>query len=250
MEPVHGKLLYEGKAKRIYACDAFDEVLVNFKNAATAFNAQKKSSFARKGFLNCQISAHLFELLELKGIKTHYLGLGGDSWMYANRVEVIPLEIVLRNIAYGSLCRETPISPGTRISPPLIDFYYKDDDLQDPLLSESRLRLLGLISSKKKIEMEETTMRVNEILKEFFAQIDLELVDFKLEMGFNQLGELVIADEISPDNCRIWDQRIDDDQDRILDKDRFRKDLGSLVESYEKILDRIQVVSSKPHYYK
>ncbi len=246
MEPLHGELIYEGKAKRIYACSSVDEVLINFKNDTTAFNAQKKHCLEGKGLLNCQISAHLFELLESKGIKTHYLGLGGDTWIYAKRVQVIPLEIVLRNIAYGSLCRETPLKQGTSISPPLIDLYYKDDSLQDPLLTDSRLMLLGLLTAKQKIEIEETTLQVNEILKDFFAKLDLELVDFKLEMGINQLGELVVADEISPDNCRIWDKRIDDQLDRILDKDRFRKDLGSVIESYAEILDRIKVVSSKP----
>ena len=250
MQPVHGPLIYEGKAKQIYSCDAPHEVLLHFKNDATAFNAQKKSRLEGKGFLNCQISAHIFELLESKGVKTHYLGLGGDTWMYAQRVEVIPIEIVVRNIAFGSLCRETPIKPRTVISPPLLDLYYKDDKMGDPLLSEARLKLLELINPTQKSEINQLTLYVNEILQTFFENIDLQLVDFKLEMGINNFGDLVVADEISPDNCRIWDQRIDDYHDRILDKDRFRNDLGSVVESYEKVFSRIKAVSSKPRYYK
>lgn len=250
MNPVHGKLLYEGKAKIIFECDQKDMVLVHFKNDTTAFNAKKRKEFERKGFLNCQISAYIFELLESKGIKTHYLGLAGDAWMYAQKVEVIPLEVVIRNIAFGSLCRETPISPGTVLTEPLFDLYYKDDNLKDPLLTEARLKLLNLISLEKLDSIKKLSFEVNKIMQEFFKSLDLELVDFKIELGLNRLGDLLVADEISPDNCRIWDKRIDDNDDRILDKDRFRKDLGSVVESYGKILERIQDASSKPRYYK
>ena len=249
MEKTHGEMLYEGKAKRIFACETSDEVVVHFKNDATAFNAKKKSKLEGKGFLNCQISAHLFELLESNGVKTHYLGLIGDTWMRAKRVEVIPIEIVLRNIAFGSLCRETPIPQRKAISPPLLDLYYKDDKLNDPLLTEARLKLLDLVSPTQYHEIVRVTYQVNDILKAFLESLDLELVDFKLEMGINQSGEILVADEISPDNCRIWDKRIDHDQDRILDKDRFRNDLGSVVESYGIILSRIQFVSSKPRSY-
>ena len=139
MSPDHGALLYEGKAKRIYATDHPEQVLVEYKNDATAFNAQKKAQLEDKGRLNCQISARLFELLESQGIPSHYLGLAGDTWMLVQRVEVIPLEVVLRNIATGSLCRQTPIPEGTRIDPALLDLYYKDDDLGDPLLTDCLL---------------------------------------------------------------------------------------------------------------
>ncbi len=250
MEPVHGNLIYEGKAKKIYACNKFDQVLVNFKDDATAFNAKKKSQLDGKGFLNCQISAYIFELLESKGIETHYICLASDRWMYAHKVNVIPLEIVLRNTAYGSLCRESHIKPGTIIEPPLLDFYYKDDKLNDPFLSEERLKLFDLASHNQIVQIKSIAFEVNSILEEFFNEIDLKLVDFKLEMGLTASGNIVVADEISPDNCRIWDQRIDDIQDRILDKDRFRNDLGFVVESYEKILSRIQAVLPKPRYYK
>tara|TARA_Y100001968_G_C19324164_1_gene700838 strand:- start:165 stop:920 length:756 start_codon:yes stop_codon:yes gene_type:complete len=250
MEKDLGALLYEGKAKRIFKSIGNDQkVFVEFKNDATAFNALKKSSLEGKGFLNCQISAYLFELLEKNDIKTHYLGLAGDEWMFTELVEIIPLEVVIRNIATGSLCRETPIEKGKLLSPPLVDLYFKDDSLKDPLLTDSRLSLLQLITNSQRIELEKLIRKVNIILQNFFDSLDLILVDFKLEMGFNKSGELMVADEISPDTCRIWDKRTDDPMTRILDKDRFRQDLGLVVESYAEILRRIKDVSSKPRYY-
>jgi len=245
-----GKLIYEGKAKKIYTLNDPDKVLVFFKNDTTAFNAQKKDELKGKGYINCMISAHMFELLESKGVENHYLGLADNSSMFAQRVEVIPLEIVVRNIAYGSLCRQTPIALGSVLEEPLLDFYYKDDSLNDPLLTDQRLDLLGLIDSTQKDKIQDIAFNVNKILQGFFMDLDLELVDFKLEMGMNKSGDLLVVDEISPDNCRIWDKRIDDVHDRILDKDRFRHDLGSVVESYGEILKRIQIVSPKPRYCK
>ena len=250
MDLNHQELIYEGKAKQIYTAHEPNKVLIKFKNDATAFNALKKSQLEGKGYMNCQISAYLFELLESKGIKTHYLGLAGDTLMYASKVKVIPLEVVLRNIAFGSLCKQSPIPIGTSIRPPLLDLYYKDDSLQDPLLTDARLKLLDLINPSERSKIEKIIRNVNEILCSFFDGLYLQLVDFKLELGVDSAGDLVVADEISPDNCRIWDKKIDDCHDRILDKDRFRKDLGSVVESYEEILKRIQSVSPKPRSYK
>ena len=241
-----GKLIYEGKAKKIYSSVDSDQVFIEFKNDTTAFNALKREQFADKGRINCQISAHLFEMLEDKGIATHYQGLYSDNVMAAQKVTIIPLEVVLRNVATGSLCRETPIKEGLHISPPLIDFYYKDDDLGDPLLTPSRLHLLNLIRLEQVREIEDLIKEINDYLKCFFEKIDLFLVDFKLEIGVNKSGNLLLADEISPDSCRIWDQRSNDPNNRILDKDRFRKDLGGVVDAYGEILKRIQGVSSKP----
>ncbi len=249
MSPDHGPLLYEGKAKRIFAADKAEQVIVEFKDDATAFNALKKSQLEGKGKLNCQISACLFEMIEALGVRTHYLGIADENWMVAERVKVIPLEIVLRNIATGSLCKETPIDPGTELKPPLLDIYFKDDGLADPLLTDARLELLGLVSAEQRIEIETISRRVNELLKGFFEKVDLLLVDFKLELGINQLGELLVADEISPDTCRIWDMRTNDPENRILDKDRFRKDLGRVVDSYAEIHKRVQGISSKPRNY-
>ncbi|MEB3254045.1 MAG: phosphoribosylaminoimidazolesuccinocarboxamide synthase [Synechococcus sp.] len=246
MSPAHGELLYEGKAKRVYASDRADQVLVEFKNDATAFNAQKKAQLEDKGRLNCQISARLFELLETQGIPSHYVGLASETWMVVQRVEIIPLEVVLRNIATGSLCRQTPIAEGTAIDPALLDLYYKDDALGDPLLTEARVRLLGVVDDGQMAAIERLARRINGVLVPFFAGIDLELVDFKLELGLNAAGELLLADEISPDTCRFWDRRSSDANDRILDKDRFRKDLGGVMEAYGEVLKRVQAACPEP----
>ncbi len=244
MNHIQGQLIYEGKAKRIFASDNPDRVLIEFKNDATAFNAKKRAEIEGKGRLNCKISAALFKLLELNGIPTHFLELHSETSMIADKINVIPLEVVIRNIATGSLCRETPINQGSILNPPLLDLYYKDDELGDPILTERRLKLLDLISPSQMEEVEKMTRSVNEILKEYFDSIDLLLVDFKLEFGLNSLGKLVIADEISPDNCRFWDKKNSDPEERILDKDRFRQDLGGVIDAYEEILKRIEKDSS------
>ncbi len=244
MNHIQGSLIYEGKAKRIFSSEDPNRVLIEFKNDATAFNAKKRSEIDGKGRLNCRISGALFKLLEANGIPTHFLELHSETIMFADKVNVIPLEVVIRNIATGSLCRETPINHGTILNPPLLDFYYKDDQLGDPILTERRLKLLDLINASQKEEVEEITESVNKILKEYFDSLDLILVDFKLEFGFNSLGKIVVADEISPDNCRFWDKKNSDPQDRILDKDRFRQDLGGVIDAYEEIFKRIENFSS------
>jgi len=242
----HGDLLYEGKAKRIYAGSSDQEVLVEFKNDATAFNAQKKAQLDDKGRLNCRISACLFELLEREGIPTHYCGIAQETWMVVQRVQVIPVEVVLRNIATGSLCRETPIAQGTDLQPALLDLYYKDDGLGDPLLTDARLALLGLVSSEMRGRIEVLARKVNAVLIPFFREIGLQLVDFKLELGLNAAGDLLVADEISPDTCRLWDLSCMDAEERILDKDRFRKDLGGVIEAYGEVCKRVQGACPTP----
>ena len=246
MTLTHGELLYEGKAKRIFACKDPQQVLVEFKNDATAFNAQKKAQLENKGRLNCLISACLFELLERHEIPTHYLGVSDDTWMVVQRVDVIPIEVVLRNTAAGSLCRETPISQGTALDPALRDLYYKDDDFGDPLLTDARIALLGVVSFELRQRMEDLVRRVNAVLLPFFKDLGLQLVDFKLEMGLNQAGELLVADEISPDTCRFWDINCADANERILDKDRFRKDLGGVIEAYGEVCKRVQGACPQP----
>jgi len=270
-----GPLLHEGKAKRVYATDQADLLAVEFKDDATAFNAQKRAQLNGKGVLNCQISALLFEYLELQGIPTHFLGLppatatatvtaiatataaggeasgeAGGNWMLVRPVRVVPLEVVIRNIAAGSLCKQLPIAPGTRLEQPLLDLYYKDDGLGDPLLSEARLRLLGLVDEAQRIAIEQLAWRVNTSLRPLFAGLNLELVDFKIELGYSVDGQLLVADEISPDNCRLWDRGIADSQARILDKDRFRQDLGGVVEAYGEVLKRVQGVCPEPRVYR
>ncbi len=244
MNHIQRELIYEGKAKRVFAFESPDKVLIEFKNDATAFNAKKRSKIEGKGRVNCKISAALFELLELNGIPTHFQELHSETFMIAEKINVIPLEVVIRNIATGSLCRETPIKQGKILDPPLLDLYYKDDELGDPILTTGRLKLLDLISTIHMEEIEKITRSVNNILKEYFDSLDLLLVDFKLEFGLNPLGKLVIADEISPDNCRFWDKTNSDPKARILDKDRFRQDLGGVIDAYEEILKRIEKDSS------
>lgn len=241
-----GALLYEGKAKRVFATDRSDLVAVEYKDDATAFNALKKAQLAGKGELNCQISARLFELLERDGIPTHYLGLQGPNWMLVRPVTIVPVEVVIRNTAFGSLCKQMPIEPGTPLDPPLLDLYYKDDAFGDPLLTDARLERLGLLTPEQRQELERLAAAVNTSLRRFFDGIGLQLVDFKIELGFTADGALVVADEISPDTCRLWDQQVSDASDRILDKDRFRQDLGGVVEAYGEVLKRVQGACPAP----
>jgi len=245
-----GPLLYEGKAKRVYSTDQPDLVAVEFKDDATAFNAEKRASLAGKGERNCRISALVFEWLEGRGVPTHYLGVEGERWMLVRPVRVVPIEVVVRNVAAGSLCRQLPIAPGTPLDPPLLDLYYKDDALGDPLLTEARLERLHLVSSGQLQAIRELAMAVNQGLRELLDSVDLELVDFKIELGFAADGRLLLADEISPDTCRLWDRRISDQSDRILDKDRFRQDLGGVVEAYGEVLKRVQGVCAQPRVYR
>ena len=245
-----GSLLYEGKAKRVFATDQPDLVAVEYKDDATAFNALKKAQLAGKGELNCRISALLFEHLASRGVPTHYLGVQGSQWMLVRPVQVIPIEVVIRNVAAGSLCKQMPIQPGTSLEPPLLDLYYKDDAYGDPLLTEARLDLLGLVTSEQRRLVEALARRVNGELLNLFDGIGLQLVDFKIELGFTAGGELVVADEISPDTCRLWDRSVADASDRILDKDRFRQDLGGVVEAYGEVLKRVQGACPEPRIYR
>jgi len=245
-----GSLLYEGKAKRVFATDQPDLVAVEYKDDATAFNALKKAQLAGKGELNCRISALLFEHLASRGVPTHYLGVQGSQWMLVRPVQVIPIEVVIRNVAAGSLCKQMPIQPGTSLEPPLLDLYYKDDAYGDPLLTEARLDLLGLVTSEQRRLVEALARRVNGELLTLFDGIGLQLVDFKIELGFTAGGELVVADEISPDTCRLWDRSVADASDRILDKDRFRQYLGGVVEAYGEVLKRVQGACPEPRIYR
>ena len=244
-----GALLYEGKAKRVYATDQADLVAVEYKDDATAFNALKKAQLAGKGELNCRISALLFEHLAARGVPTHYLGVDGATWMLVKPVKVIPIEVVIRNVAAGSLCKQMPIEQGTVLEPPLLDLYYKDDAYGDPLLTEARLERLALVTSEQRQAIEALARQVNRELGSLFLGVGLQLVDFKIELGFTAAGELVVADEISPDTCRLWDVSVSDVQERILDKDRFRQDLGGVVEAYGEVFKRVQGVCPEPRVY-
>ena len=233
------ELIYEGKAKKVFFHDDADKVIIEFKDDATAFNALKKAKFEGKGKLNCLISAKIFELLLKNNIPTHFIELKNDNTMIAKKINVIPLEIVLRNTAYGSLCKQTTIKPGTVLKKPLIDIYLKNDELNDPLITKDRIELLNIICSKDLDLIIDLTLKINEILKSFFKKIQLKLVDFKLEFGFDVENKILLGDEISPDNCRLWDINQKNGMIVSLDKDRFRNDLGGLIEAYSEINRRI-----------
>ncbi len=233
------ELIYEGKAKKIFSHNDVDKVKIEFKDDATAFNALKKEKFEGKGKLNCLISARIFEILIKKKIPTHFIKLENENTMIAKKIKVIPLEIVLRNTAYGSLCKQTTIKPGTFLSKPLIDIYLKNDELNDPLITKDRINLMNILSSDDLELIIDLTLKVNEILKIFFKNIQLRLVDFKLEYGYDLKNNILLGDEISPDNCRLWDLNQKNDTIVSLDKDRFRNDLGGLIEAYSEIHRRI-----------
>ena len=233
------ELIYEGKAKKVFAHDDVDKVKIEFKDDATAFNALKKEKFEGKGKLNCLISSRIFEILIKNNIPTHFIKLENENTMIAKKIKVIPLEIVLRNTAYGSLCKQTTIKPGTLLSKPLIDIYLKNDELNDPLITKDRIELMNILSSDDLKLIINLTLKVNKILKSFFKNIQLQLVDFKLEFGYDFKNNIILGDEISPDNCRLWDLNQKNDTIVSLDKDRFRNDLGGLIEAYSEIHRRI-----------
>ncbi len=229
-----GALLYEGKAKRLYEADRPDCVIQYFKDDATAFNAQKRGTIVAKGVVNNRISERLFRLLEESGVPTHFIERLSDREMLTKKVRIIPIEVVVRNRVAGSLAKRLGLTEGEAIEPPLVEFYYKNDALGDPLITEDHIRLLNLAEPRLVADIRRLALRVNTLLLPFFRERGLVLVDFKLEFGLHD-GALVLADEISPDTCRFWDQRTGES----LDKDRFRKDLGKIEEAYQEVLRRV-----------
>ncbi|WP_243387415.1 phosphoribosylaminoimidazolesuccinocarboxamide synthase [Bacillus kexueae] len=230
-----GSLLYEGKAKRIYETDDSNVFLVSYKNAATAFNGEKKAEIEGKGRLNNEISCLLFAKLKEFGIPTHFIERVSEHEQLVKRVSIIPLEVVVRNIAAGSLSKRLGIEEGTKLEKSVIEYYYKNDDLGDPLINEAHIDLLKIATKEQLQAIENIAFKVNEVLTEYFNQFNVELVDFKLEFGVTEDGTLLLADEISPDTCRLWDIHTKEK----LDKDVFRRDIGSLTEAYEEILNRL-----------
>ncbi|MEL6854089.1 MAG: phosphoribosylaminoimidazolesuccinocarboxamide synthase [Cyanobacteria bacterium J06607_13] len=231
--------LYEGKAKIIYATDDPEVLITYFKDDATAFNAQKRGQIANKGAINCKVTTYLYGLLARQGVETHLLETVSDREMRVKRVEIVPLEVVVRNIAAGSLCRQTGIALGTKLEPSLVEFYYKNDDLGDPLLTRDRIAAMQLTSPAQLDQLTEKAQTVNRVLSDFFAGCGITLVDFKLEFGTDRAGRLLLADEISPDTCRLWDATESDERKRVMDKDRFRQDLGDVEAGYQAVLERI-----------
>ncbi|MEO0540592.1 MAG: phosphoribosylaminoimidazolesuccinocarboxamide synthase [Cyanobacteria bacterium P01_A01_bin.105] len=238
-QTAHGPKLYEGKAKILYATDDPQVLLTYFKDDATAFNAQKKGTIVNKGQINCAFSTHLFRLLAANGVPTHWLDTPCDREMRVKTVTIVPLEVVVRNLAAGSLCRQTGLDLGTPLSPPLVEFYYKNDDLGDPLLTLDRIQAMDLASEETVTQLQHMARQINQQLTQFFGECGITLVDFKLEFGTDAAGTLILADEISPDTCRLWNQAESDPQKRVMDKDRFRQDLGQVEAAYQQVLDRI-----------
>jgi phosphoribosylaminoimidazole-succinocarboxamide synthase len=232
--------LYEGKAKILYRTADPNVIRVVYKDDATAFNAQKRGQISGKGELNCAIATELLQYLATQGIPTHFLSQIGSREMSVRAVTIIPLEVVVRNLAAGSLCQRTGLPLGTALERPLVEFFYKNDALGDPLVTEDHIDLLHLATVEQVRELKRLALDINHYLQTLFAQCRLILVDFKLEFGLDGSGQLLLADEISPDTCRLWDQLIADPQERILDKDRFRQDLGNVADAYAEVLKRLR----------
>ncbi len=230
------ELLYEGKGKRLYKTDDENVLISEFKDDLTAFNAQKIGNEEGKGALNCKISTQLFRLLEEHGIKTHLIETISDSTQLVKRVSIIPLEVVVRNIATGSLVKRLGLKDGTKLPFALVEFYYKDDDLNDPLVNDEHCLMMSLVKSESDLEeLKRLGREINGILKKFFEKRGLSLVDFKVEFGIDVEGNILLSDEISPDSCRFWDMETNEK----LDKDRFRQGLGGVKMAYEEVLRRI-----------
>lgn len=228
-------LLYEGKAKKIYSTENENEFVVYYKDDATAFNGEKKAEIASKGILNNKISTIIFEELAKEGIESHFIKNLSDREMLVKKVEILPLEVIVRNITAGSFCKRYGVQEGIVLDTPIFEMSYKNDDLGDPLLNDDHAVALKL-ATREEIEFLRTqTLKINEIMKKLFLKMDLKLVDFKLEFGKDVNGKIILADEISPDTCRLWDVNTNEK----LDKDRFRRDLGDLVQGYEEVLARL-----------
>ncbi|MBF0531592.1 MAG: phosphoribosylaminoimidazolesuccinocarboxamide synthase [Candidatus Omnitrophica bacterium] len=229
-----GKKIYEGKAKIIYETDNPDFVIQYFKDDATAFNAQKRGTVLEKGIVNNKISAKVFEYLEANNIPTHFEKMLSDREMLVKRVKIVPLEVIVRNRAAGSLCRNLGLEEGSALFCPVQEFCFKRDDLNDPLINESHIRALRLATDEALEKLKYYSFRINELMLDFFQALNLDLIDFKLEFG-DCKGKIILADEISPDTCRLWEVGTG----RKLDKDRFRHDLGNVEEAYQEVLKRV-----------
>ena len=226
--------IYEGKAKILYETDDPDLLIQYFKDDATAFNAQKKGTVDEKGAINNKISQKVFEFLESQGIPTHYEKVLNDREMLVKKAEIVLIEVIIRNRAAGSLCRLLGIEEGRELKEPILEFCYKRDDLGDPLINEAHIAALDLATPEEVEKIKEYTFKINDLMSRFFKGMNLELIDFKLEFGRHK-GDIILADEISPDTCRLWEIGTG----QKFDKDRFRHDLGNIKEAYEEVLNRV-----------
>ncbi|MDD6107600.1 MAG: phosphoribosylaminoimidazolesuccinocarboxamide synthase [Clostridiales bacterium] len=227
--------LYEGKAKKVYATDDENLVIVSYKDDATAFNGQKKGTIVGKGVVNNKVTNYLMQMLEAQGVPTHFVEQIDDRDTIVRKVSIVPLEVIIRNISAGSFAKRYGVEEGIVFDAPTIEFSYKNDDLGDPLINSYHALALGLATAEEIETIKTLAFRVNDVLKAFFKGVQVDLVDFKLEFGRLTDGTIVLADEISPDTCRFWDSVTHEK----LDKDRFRRDLGNVEGAYAEMLRRI-----------
>ena len=230
-----GKLIYEGKAKKVYETDDENIVLVDYKDDATAFNGIKKGTIAGKGVINNKMSNYIMQLLEKEGVKTHFIEELSDRETLVKKVSIVPLEVIIRNISAGSFAKRYGVEEGIVFAAPTIEFSYKNDELGDPLLNSYHALALGLATAEEIELIKSMSFKINEVMKAYFKTLNITLVDFKLEFGKTVDGEIVLADEISPDTCRFWDSTTNEK----LDKDRFRRDLGGVEEAYNEVMRRL-----------
>lgn len=228
-----GKQIYEGKAKKVFETDDKDLYIQEFKDDATAFDATKRGTIKDKGVVNNKVSAKMFQLLEKNGVKTHFVKLLNDREMLVKRLEIIPVEVTIRNVIAGGMAKLFGLEEGMRLEEPVLEYHYKKDELHDPLFNEYHIRALGVASDAEMKEIETESFKVNKVLKDFFSAIGIDLIDFKLEFGRHK-GKVLLGDEISPDTCRFWDKATQ----KKMDKDRFRRDLGGIEEAYQEVLKR------------
>lgn len=229
------EMLYEGKAKKVYKTDDPSLYIVDYKDDATAFNGLKKGTIVNKGVMNNQISTKLFEVLEAGGVKTHFVEKMSDREMLVKKVRIVPLEVLVRNYAAGSLSKRLGLEEGLKLKTTVLEFCYKDDALGDPMINDYHIKAMELASEAEVEIIKEMAFKVNDILIDYMKQRGIDLVDFKLEFGKTPEGEIILADEISPDTCRLWDAVTHEK----LDKDRFRRDLGKVEESYMEVVGRL-----------
>lgn len=229
------ELLYEGKAKKVYATDNADIVLVSYKDDATAFNGLKKGTITGKGVINNKVTNYMMQLLEKEGVPTHYVEELSERDTLVKKVSIVPLEVIIRNISAGSFAKRYGVEEGIVFAAPTIEFSYKNDDLGDPLINDYHALALGIATQQDIDTIKAMSFKVNEVMKKFFKAINIDLVDFKLEFGKTSDGTIVLADEISPDTCRFWDSTTHEK----LDKDRFRRDLGNVEDAYQEMMKRI-----------
>ena len=229
-------LLYEGKAKKVYKTENEDALIVDYKDDATAFNGIKKGTIVGKGAINNRMTNFLFKRLEEKGVPTHFIEELSDRETVVKKVEIVPLEVIIRNVAAGSFSKKLAIEEGTKLNFPTLEFSYKNDDLGDPFINDYYALAMGLATQEEIDKITEYAFKVNEVLIDYFKAIDIELIDFKIEFG-RYKGEVILADEISPDTCRLWDINTREK----LDKDRFRRDMGNVEDAYNEVFKRLGI---------